>query len=264
MTLMVVAGWTNHEAFMTVPTESFTELSPVGRVAYASFSSRMNALFMDVCVIMLSALVLFVFAAVTESIPGTGRVAVIGLFALFFLYEPIMVWQFGGTIGHRWAHLRIVDDATGRAPSFPRAFARYVIKGFLGLLSFATMAVTRRHQSMHDSLTRTTVQIRDPAIVREADIRWERNIVEPVDMPSRGRRIGVILAYLLLSYIGLTIALGVLLSEPCIVNDQCSGSEQVSGRVLGLGWIAVASLIIIAGWRAKLWGCRPRGTETAT
>jgi uncharacterized RDD family membrane protein YckC len=247
---------------MTISTD--IELSRVDRVAYASFSRRVNALFFDMLVVTFGAVVLIVFAAVTEGIPGTGRVAVIGLFALLFFYEPVMVWRFGGTIGHRRANLRVVDEATGRAPSFPRAMARYVIKGFLGLVSFATMAVTRRHQAMHDSLTRTTVQIRDPAAAHDADILWERDVAESPDRPSRARRLGVIVAYVVLSYVLLSIGLGVLLSEACFMNSACSAGEELFGQVLGFVWIAMSSLIIIAGWRGKLWGCRPRSTARVT
>jgi hypothetical protein len=84
------------------------------------------------------------------------------------LYEPLLVAWRGGTIGHFATNLRVVGPAGGN-PSFARAFARYVVKTALGLPSFISMTLTRRHQAVHDVLTRTTVQIRDSSRARPGD-----------------------------------------------------------------------------------------------
>ena len=86
------------------------------------------------------------------------------------LYEPILVSRMGGTLGHYFTNLRVVDDRSGGNIGFARACARVVIKGVLGLYSFVILAATRRNQAVHDLLTRSTVQIRDPAKALPASV----------------------------------------------------------------------------------------------
>jgi uncharacterized RDD family membrane protein YckC len=52
-----------------------------------------------------------------------------------------------------------VDARTGSWPSFGRAFVRFLIKTILGVISFFTMELSRRHQAVHDLLTHTTVHV---------------------------------------------------------------------------------------------------------
>jgi uncharacterized RDD family membrane protein YckC len=74
-----------------------------------------------------------------------------------------MVWRFGGTIGHRTMNLRVVDNRTAGNVSLPKALARFIVKGLLGILSFFTMNFSRRHHAVHDILTGSSVQIRNPS-----------------------------------------------------------------------------------------------------
>jgi uncharacterized RDD family membrane protein YckC len=245
---------------MTTATE--IDQSSVEPPAYGSFRSRVRALLIDMIVVVVSIAALIAFAAATDGVPGTGRVAVIGMFALLFLYEPLMVWRFGGTIGHRRANLRVVDDATGGTPGFLRAVARFVIKGFLGLPSFVTMALTRRHQAVHDTLTGTTVRIRDLGIAREQDVRWEHTTPEPLGLPSRGRRVVVIVGYVAVSYLVLTLGAVRLMSQPCVLENRCSSGDELLTQVAGVLWVAATAGLIVAGWRGRLWGCRARGVPT--
>ena len=90
-----------------------------------------------------------------------AHIAWLLMFGLFFVYEPLFIWRRAATIGHAKNHL-VVADATGRTPGLGQAFARYFIKLVLGLPSFVTMALSRKHQAVHDVLTRTTVQLSPP------------------------------------------------------------------------------------------------------
>jgi hypothetical protein len=67
------------------------------------------------------------------------------------------------TLGHMAANIHVVDLRTGGKPTFLRALARSWLKAFAGLLAFAFMGTTRRHQALHDLAARTTVEITDPA-----------------------------------------------------------------------------------------------------
>jgi uncharacterized RDD family membrane protein YckC len=129
---------------------------------YATFPRRLNALSTD-------ALILIGFSAVMLALLPNGRerpalrlsLGFLWLAALI-LYEPIMVTWFGGTLGHRLMNLKVVDDHTGGNPGLIKSILRYLIKGILGVISFFSMSFARRHQALHDMLTRSTVQIRDP------------------------------------------------------------------------------------------------------
>jgi uncharacterized RDD family membrane protein YckC len=229
------------------------------RIAYGSFALRLRALVTDSVVLAFALVAIVMLISVTEAIPGSGRVGVIGMFALLFLYEPLLVARRGATIGHRRANLHVVYDRTGEHPGFIRAFTRFVLKTILGPPSFLLMAFTRRHQALHDRLTDTTVRIHDLRMAHESDIAWERTAeeLEPIGASSRIRRVVVILGYLVLVF-AVTVALTMaLVSNVCILEDRCTPGDDRIQNVLVLAWIVVSIWCVIAGWRGRLWGCRP-------
>ncbi len=73
------------------------------------------------------------------------------------------MWRGGGTLGHRFMNLQVVDNRTGGRVSLLKALARYVVKGLLGVFSFFTMSFSRRHQALHDLVTNSSVRIRNPS-----------------------------------------------------------------------------------------------------
>lgn len=224
--------------------------------AFGSILSRIRAMVFDAVVVAAGIVAILVVLAVAEEVPGSGRVGVFALFALLLLYEPVTVAWRGGTIGHRRANLRIVDERTGANPSLGRAALRFVLKSTLGLLSFVTIVITRRHQAIHDGLTGTTVQIRDLAVADPAEIRWELDDAEPPGLPSRGRRLVVIAAYVLASMIAMGVGLVPLLSESCLLYDRCTATEELTSTTMGLAWLVASAVCIVAGWRGRLWGAR--------
>ena len=232
----------------------------VESIAYGSFALRLGALVTDSVVLAFALVAIVMLISVTEAIPGSGRVGVIGMFTLLLLYEPLLVARRGATVGHRRANLRVVYDRTGEHPGFIRAFARFVLKAIFGPPSFLLMALTRRHQALHDRLTGTTVRIHDLGLTHESDIAWERTAeeLEPIGASSRIRRVVVILGYLVLVF-AVTVALtGALVSNVCIMENRCTPGDDRIQDVLVLAWIVVSAWCVIAGWRGRLWGCRPR------
>jgi uncharacterized RDD family membrane protein YckC len=234
-----------------MPSDAVVNDAPMPR-AYASFTARMRAVVADLVVWS----VCLVLIMLIPDIPGSGRVMELALLALCLLYEPILVWRYGGTIGHRFNRLRVVSDDTGGNPSFPRAFLRFVIKSVLGVVSFMTMAVTARHQAMHDSLTSTTMQIRDPSRVRSYDIVWERPEEAVVGLPSRRRRITIIVLYETLLYLAAGAANDQLLSDACAVTLQCSPAERIRLGIVSVAYLAAVFWILVYGWRGRLFGAR--------
>jgi hypothetical protein len=167
----------------------------------------------------------------------------------------------GGTLGHYFTNLRVVDERHRGNVSFLKASARFVVKGLLGWYSFIVMAATRRNQAVHDLLTRSTVQIRDPARALPHQYITERTEFAATGMPSRSRRVAVISFYLLLTAIvyvfvfaGL-IAAGVI-TNACIDRHFCSAGERILGPVFAAAMLAASAVCIGLGWRGKLLGAR--------
>jgi hypothetical protein len=103
------------------------------------------------------------------------------------------------------------------------------------------------------------VRIHDLRLAHESDIAWERTAeeLEPIGAPSRIRRVVVILGYLVLVF-AVTLALtGALVSNVCIMESRCTPGDDRIQNVLVLAWIVVSIWCVIAGWRGRLWGCRP-------
>jgi uncharacterized RDD family membrane protein YckC len=231
-------------------------------VAYARFGRRVRALLLDAIVVAGASIAILVLSEAAREVPGSGRVAVGLLFVGLLLYEPLLVSALGGTVGHRAVNLRVVADGTRGNPSFARAFARFWIKAMLGLPSFVAMAFTHRHQAVHDSLTGTTVQIRDLRRAAPEEYLKERVAPDARPVPSRARRVVVIAGYLLGQFVLLAVATGALLPAECVDATHCTPGQNLLSRVLGMLWIAAGVYTVIAGWRGQLWGGRATSAVT--
>jgi uncharacterized RDD family membrane protein YckC len=237
-------------------------VQPPGEARYGRFNLRLRAFAIDFIIFLLAMLAGLSAVTATNS-ENLARVIGFSIAAAYFLYEPLLVSSTGSTIGHYLSNLRVVDDRGGNV-GFLKALARALIKIALSWYSFLTMLVTRRHQAVHDWLTRSTVQVRDPTKAVSAHYVGERLELSSPSMPSRLRRIVVILIYLMLLAVVLTVGLqlltarGVLpaVSPSCINYDHCSASERFQMGAFGLCLIVAAVLCIGLGWRGRLWGAR--------
>jgi uncharacterized RDD family membrane protein YckC len=224
------------------------------RPAYGRFSRRLQAVMIDsIIFLVLMAAVLSVTTALESD--SIGRILGFTFLAILLVYEPILVPLTGGTVGHYLCNLRVVDDRTDGNIGFPKAVARAAIKTVLGLYSFITMGTTLRHQALHDVLTHSTVQIRNLAKAKTFHYRPERTIS---GVPSRARRVTVIILYLIVVYVLLSIALEVTTPVACLSGRRCPVVAQVWMSALALLWLGASAACIIYGWRGKLYGCRTR------
>lgn len=132
------------------------------RGLYSNFPSRLNAISVDSLVLIAFTALTFASAALVQGVTAARVILDIAWWVILLLYEPLFVWRFGGTIGHRAMNLRVVDNRTRNNVSLFKALARYVIKLGFGIFSFLTMSFTRRHQALHDMITNSSVRIRDP------------------------------------------------------------------------------------------------------
>src|ERR1700704_6155240 len=129
------------------------DTSPAPR--YARFSRRLRGMMLDWAITLI---VMFgaVLVAVTVGSDNFSRALGILVVIALLLYEPVLVSFTGGTLGHYFSNLRVVDDRGGNV-SFLKACARMVVKGLLGWYSFVILMATRRNQAIHDLITRSTV-----------------------------------------------------------------------------------------------------------
>jgi uncharacterized RDD family membrane protein YckC len=114
-------------------------------------------------------MVAFTLVAVFRDIQALHIGVVVAWFWIAVLYEPVLVWRRGGTVGHSRLNLRVVDDRTGGNLSLPKALVRYSLKSVLALPSFLSMTMSARHQAVHDLLTGSSVRVRDAAVAHTED-----------------------------------------------------------------------------------------------
>jgi uncharacterized RDD family membrane protein YckC len=241
---------------MTAPDSSPALPAPVSRPAYASFSARALALVTDLALTALGLVFLVFVGTALDQVPGSGRVEVALLWSLVLLYEPLLVSRRGATIGHRRYGLRVVMP-DGARPSFPRAFARYVVKAILGILSFVPMFLTRRHQALQDLLTQTQVVVDDPAGAPAHLVVLEREPTWLDDVAPLWRRLVVIVVYLIVLLVAFVIAYAFVPSA-CVAQNQCTEGQRTILKLITLGWLAGNIAIVVAGLRGSLPGARRR------
>jgi uncharacterized RDD family membrane protein YckC len=224
--------------------------------AYASFSARVMAVLTDSVVIGSGLALIVLIGSVLDRVPGSGRVEAAAVWSLLILYEPLLVWRRGATVGHRRYGLRVVT-ADGARPGLPRAVVRYLVKAVLGLLSFVSMFFTRRHQALQDLLTQTQVVVVDPAgapsylMVREREPAW---LGDPAPL---WRRLVMIVIYLIV--LGVLVAIGfALLPDDCVERQRCTAGQRILLDLAALVWLAGSVAIVLAGWRSWLPGARYR------
>lgn len=227
---------------------------------YARFSRRLRGMLLDWIIALI---VIFGTVLVASTVGSDNFSRTLGFLALIalLLYEPVLVSLTGGTLGHFFSNLRVVDDGNGGNVSFAKACARVVIKGLLGWYSFVILAATRRNQAVHDLLTRSTVQIRDPTKALPGQYIAERSASMAANVPSRGRRVAVICIYLALAFVAFVAILGGmmsvgLMSARCLDNNFCSAGERIISLAASLTLLAATALVVTLGWKGRLFGAR--------
>ena len=229
-------------------------LEPPPSPRYGTFTRRLRALVVDTAITSGAVVLVFILGDATRALRGSGRVTLLLIVAVLLLYEPILVSRRGATIGHARNQLQVVDARTGSWPSFGRALGRYFIKLVLGLPSFITMALTRKHQVVHDLLTRTTVQV--PAEEDSAEFHTERVDEPELVLPSRRRRFVVVALYLAVLFVAYVVAIMLVDPAGCARDQTCTGGTRIAVEGFALAWLALSLATIVAGWKGLLFGAR--------
>jgi uncharacterized RDD family membrane protein YckC len=232
------------------------ESPPPGEVFYPRLVRRVRAYLIDQMVL------LAVFAAWLFVLPWiegfTPAQKILALIAPMWLAEPCLVSLTGATIGHRLMRLRICDAHIDRNLGLVRATLRAVLRLLLGWLSVLFILVTRRRQALHDVLLGSVVVIARPEGLPAYDLlaALPFDLQRPAGMPSKWRRLLIVLLYLLGASVAIGVAAVVLISPQCSSDEMCTREEEISQAVCGWTWLALAAAIVVLGMRGKLWGAR--------
>lgn len=176
---------------------------------------------------------------------------------LIFVLEPFLVSYSGSSIGHRLCGIKVQDRYSGKNINIVLAVIRFFAKSMLGLYSFVLVVFTRRHQALHDVLTRSVVVFRYPDQVSEMEYLHERDTeVEGFVYPAKWRRILIILLYGFVSTILFNFLLFLLLSARCIESSICTSVEDGIVTLLSVTWLVCLVLIVVLGWKCRLFGAR--------
>lgn len=231
--------------------------SPAPTHLYARFSRRFWALAIDSAIYASSIILLVILLEAARGVGSGAGLAFLLWFGFLCLYEPVLVWQRGATLGHTVANIRVVDLRTGGTPTFLQALGRFWLKAFVGLLAFAFMGTTRRHQALHDLAAGTTVEITDPAKARPEHFVEERAPMLTAGLPSAFRRVVVILAYSMIASLIVGVTLIATQSAQCLErNSGCTPGERLLENFLGLLLVGLLAAFIIFGWTGRLLGAR--------
>jgi uncharacterized RDD family membrane protein YckC len=225
--------------------------------AYASLLRRYQALVTDGVVYFVVGLVALFGPSMLELSARSTRSLLVAFILFLLLYEPVLVAIRGGTLGHFRYGIRVVSASSGQRLGLPRALGRGFLKGLLGVLSLVFMLVTRRAQSLHDLAFGSVVVLAQPAGASELDT------IAPYEAPTAGmpsgiRRVAVILAYSMVTFLIMSAASGLTASPECLDTNRCTAIEKLVLDAIGVVWVAMTGVFIVAGWRGRLLGCRRR------
>jgi hypothetical protein len=111
------------------------------------------------------------------------------------------------------------------------------------------MALTERHQSLHDRASSSTVQPRDSTTAQQNEFVAEPTEPANEAPTSKRRRILVILGYQVTIVLVMILVLPALISEDCLMNDACNETENFASTIVDLIWYLLGGTVIVLGWR---------------
>ncbi|RDC64893.1 RDD family protein [Adhaeribacter pallidiroseus] len=123
-------------------------INPTIDFSYPSIRRRLLSYSVDLFIVIC----VFMLVGVIIDLAGTAPDWLRGFILLFmlFLYEPVFVSIFGGTLGYQLFRMRVVNEKTYENLPFLLAVWRFVVKLFFGWLSFLTATFNPRRRAIHD------------------------------------------------------------------------------------------------------------------
>jgi uncharacterized RDD family membrane protein YckC len=151
-----------------------TETADAASQQAASVARRLYAISADTVILLAMSVPVFIVVPLLQQAPVLRAAAVVGWLITLALYEPILVWRRGGTLGHSLLNLCVVDNRTGGHVSLGRSLARFFVKGLFGLLSYVGMLFLRRPFAVHDVWTGSSVRIKDATVAKPIHYALDR------------------------------------------------------------------------------------------
>ncbi len=221
-------------------------------MSYPKLFLRIKGMLMDSLVfgVLLFSMVL---ASIQVGIENTALKTVFIVLPLL-IFEPAFICLTGGSLGHHYAGIRVVDGTTENNLNFFRCVIRFVVKIPLGIISLVSMVLTKRHQAIHDYLSNSVVTFKSGRSVPEHHKLVERKTEFIGQKPSIARRLVVILAFSAMWILGLGLLANFIASAPCLENSACNEAEEARLAWLSLIMIVSIMLTIVVGLFSKLPG----------
>ncbi|AZQ44490.1 RDD family protein [Nonlabens ponticola] len=126
---------------------------------YASLPDRIKAAIIDGIILIIAMYLTTDILSRFDHVSDFVRITIFVI--LFFLYDPLMVSIFGGTLGHLLSDISVKkhqDETTNI--NFIKSIVRFFLKITLGWLSLLTVTGNERKQAIHD-LAVGSVVLRD-------------------------------------------------------------------------------------------------------
>ncbi|PSR56477.1 RDD family protein [Adhaeribacter arboris] len=122
---------------------------------FPSLRRRFASYFIDLFIIIGAFMLVGYVIDLVGSVPGWLRGSIL-IFTLF-LYDPIFISLFGGTIGHQLLDMRVIHVKSSGNLNFGLAVLRFVVKVLLGWLSFLTIMFNPERRAIHDIISDSLV-----------------------------------------------------------------------------------------------------------
>lgn len=221
---------------------------------YPRLMRRVEAVLLDAIVLVLLFFILMNIVA-PLAMHGGIKAAIVG--SITVLLEPVLVSATGSSIGHHLRGLRVQDAASGANLGIVRAIFRLLVKSLLGWYSVVFMLITKRHQTVHDIAVKSVVVFKNAAAIAGSQALAERS--EDLDIytyPPKPRRVIAIVLYNVAAICGVVVLLALFSSNKCVYYNICSDADQAMEAVAGVALAASFAIILVLGWRGRLWGAR--------
>ncbi|MCB9509964.1 MAG: RDD family protein [Deferribacteres bacterium] len=114
---------------------------------YPSIARRYLATLIDLLFVLLVMIITAYLFENESDAAATIRIGVV--LAMIFIYEPLCTSKFH-TLGQGLMGIRVRKGSNHQRISIPAAYARIVIKIFLGIISFVTIPFSRDKKGIHD------------------------------------------------------------------------------------------------------------------
>jgi len=236
-------------------------IEAIEQVSYPRLLRRVQAVLIDSLILPIVLLSVIMLVGISGS--DAIWLKVLALCLPILVLEPGMVAFTGGTPGHHFLGIRVRKNATNQNINFIQASVRFVTKLLLGWISLIIVLTSKRHQAIHDLVVNSIVVNSHPETLPLGESLRER-VVEEVGYryPSRIRRAVIVVIYLLAAFFIINLQSSLFVSDLCIYSDRCSAVEAGLIQITGGVWLLSIGLIVVFGWKARLYGCRRKSINT--